>query len=129
MMMPFGKYRGMEVVDLPSDYLEWLLDNVDLQSRLKNAVLGELDRRAYEQKQDRYGRRQDSTHQRSASAAVAIKIRPDEIGLARDVFDRGFRAAALTHHPDVGGDPGTMVRLNALAESVRSQLQVVGRAR
>jgi len=25
MRMPFGKYRGQRIADLPADYLEWLL--------------------------------------------------------------------------------------------------------
>jgi hypothetical protein len=67
---------------------------------------------------------------RSAPAdELLIKIRPDEIGLAREVFDRGFRTAALVYHPDHGDYSGTMVPLNALAESVRFQLRLVGDAR
>jgi hypothetical protein len=127
MTMPFGKYWGWVLDAVPTDSLECLVQiPAVLQGRLRTAVLDELDTRAYGRERDHYGRWQDSTPQRGASATAASNIRPDQIGLARDAFDRGFRAAALTHHPVVGGNPGTMARLNALAESVRSQLQVVG---
>ncbi|MEM3000589.1 MAG: DUF3820 family protein [Nitrososphaerales archaeon] len=29
MKMPFGKYRGMPMDQLPYDYLQWLVDNID----------------------------------------------------------------------------------------------------
>jgi hypothetical protein len=45
------------------------------------------------------------------------------------VFDAGYRALALTAHPDVGGDAAEMRALNALAESVREQLSNQLRAR
>lgn len=38
MRMPFGKYRGFQVDDLPEDYLQWLIDNVDLREPLRSAV-------------------------------------------------------------------------------------------
>lgn len=28
MFMPFGKYKGTRVCDLPSDYLKWLAENI-----------------------------------------------------------------------------------------------------
>ncbi len=32
--MPFGKYKGQPVTELPHDYLEWLRANVDLFGNL-----------------------------------------------------------------------------------------------
>ena len=42
MRMPFGKYLDIEVGQLPTDYLEWLDENVDLYGRLRQAVEREL---------------------------------------------------------------------------------------
>ncbi len=111
MTMPFGKYKGLAVKDLPTEYLQWLFVNIELRGRLRVVVCGELDQRAREQ----------STTQRKPST-VTIQVRPDDVPMARQVFDLGYRAAARTLHPDAGGDSETMVRLNALAQSVRSQL-------
>jgi hypothetical protein len=38
------------------------------------------------------------------------------------VVNSGYKAAAKLYHPDVGGDPQEMTRLNALLESLRTQL-------
>lgn len=29
MKMPFGKFKGTDIEDLPSDYLKWMAENVD----------------------------------------------------------------------------------------------------
>lgn len=44
MIMPFGKHRGREVNDLPKNYLQWLIDNVEFTSqRLEDAIYKALD--------------------------------------------------------------------------------------
>jgi hypothetical protein len=43
MRMPFGKYRGCEVSDLPESYLRWLWENCDLREPLHSAVRDTLD--------------------------------------------------------------------------------------
>jgi len=35
MEMPFGKYEGEEISDLPISYVEWCLDNLDLDDWLE----------------------------------------------------------------------------------------------
>lgn len=38
-MMPFGKYRGQYIGDLPQEYIDWLLDNCDnLSEDVKLAI-------------------------------------------------------------------------------------------
>ena len=29
MKMPFGKHKGEEIEDIPSDYLKWVAENID----------------------------------------------------------------------------------------------------
>lgn len=38
MLMPFGKFKGQPVADLPEWYLRWLADEVDLFGPLRKAV-------------------------------------------------------------------------------------------
>ena len=43
MVMPFGKHRGEKISDLPSDYIEWCLENLenirpDLQKEMENQL-------------------------------------------------------------------------------------------
>ena len=38
-IMPFGKYRGNYIGDIPTNYLNWLLDeNINLSDDLKAAI-------------------------------------------------------------------------------------------
>lgn len=44
MEMPFGKYRGWDIGDIPDDYLEWVLENVEIRSdALYDAIESKLD--------------------------------------------------------------------------------------
>lgn len=47
-LMPFGKYKGSLLKDLPSDYLLWLGTRDDLRQPLLGAVLREMGRRIVE---------------------------------------------------------------------------------
>lgn len=38
MKMPFGKYKGEPVEDLPIDYIEWCLENVNLRPELQKEM-------------------------------------------------------------------------------------------
>ena len=40
--MPFGRYRGRPIIDVPMDYLAWLAGNVELREPLRTAVLTRL---------------------------------------------------------------------------------------
>ncbi len=43
MIMPFGRYKGEELENLPKDYIEWLLTNVtDLNWRLEEELQNQL---------------------------------------------------------------------------------------
>lgn len=35
MKMPFGKYKGEDIEDLPSDYLRWLAGNCDWNTEIQ----------------------------------------------------------------------------------------------
>lgn len=38
MIMPFGQYKGEELLDIPTEYLEWLYENVELYGDLEQEV-------------------------------------------------------------------------------------------
>lgn len=42
MEMPFGKYRGEAIEDIPLDYLKWLYENVELYGDLEVEVSDRL---------------------------------------------------------------------------------------
>jgi hypothetical protein len=102
---------------LPDDYLAWL-STIELRGWLHDAVHREYDRRT-----DEYDRRQkDRTPPPPPPAEPGLRIRPDEVSLARCLVDIGYRGLARLLHPDAGGDTEEMRRLNALTKSLRMQL-------
>jgi len=49
-VMPFGKYKGRLICDIPEDYLEWFADNVKAKPLLAEAVAKALGRPGQPQK-------------------------------------------------------------------------------
>jgi len=116
MRMPFGKYLDIEVGQLPTDYLEWLDENVDLYGRLRQAVERELrNRRTYWRKQ--------AAEPPPPVDSVSVRVERGDEALFREMIDAGFKALARKHHPDVGGDTTMMQRINCVAERLRQQLK------
>jgi hypothetical protein len=106
--MPFGKHKGVELADLPNDYLAWLIDLDDLREPLRSAVNRE------------YAFRSGGSAARGLDG-LAICLASEQVPLARRVFDLGYRTLAQRLHPDHGGNPAQMRALNALAKNVREQ--------
>jgi hypothetical protein len=107
--MPFGRYRGLYVADLPDDYLRWLQGLDDLRGRLRRAVDAEWRSRRL-----RADYRDDPSE-----ATLPFQIDAGDKPLLQELLRSGYRALAAKYHPDVGGDPDTMRRLNALMEKLR----------
>lgn len=61
MQIPFGKHKGEDLADIPSDYLEWLLENyepkTEREDHLLDAVLREFN---YRDENDGHFREEDS---------------------------------------------------------------------
>jgi hypothetical protein len=125
--VPFGRYRryqSWEIEDIPSSYLCWLLRTVQLSPWLHDAVSEKYWRRT-----DQYDSRDHREDRTPPPTVHGLHISPDEVPLARRVFDVGYRSLARAMHPDVGGDPDQMQKLNLLAESLRSQLEHLAEVR
>ena len=45
MKMPFGKHAGVELADLPREYMQWLSTRQALSETLRNAVVSQLKAR------------------------------------------------------------------------------------
>jgi len=46
--MPFGKYKGEELEDLPTDYMEWCLRELDLRPALAEEMENQIRAKAGE---------------------------------------------------------------------------------
>lgn len=56
-IMPFGKYKGKEMANIPPDYLLWLYENSNCYGEVKQYIKDNLDvikaEIAYEQKKNK----------------------------------------------------------------------------
>jgi hypothetical protein len=110
MRMPWGKYRGEDLAEVPSSYLAWVVEECDLRPALETAVRAELA--------DRFGR--------PCPACLARALRSQGPALTLDLIAGWYRQLALRHHPDRGGLPGAMVGINAAHDLL---LEMVGHQR
>ena len=99
--MPFGKYRGRPLSELPDDYLFWLLSLDNLRQPLRLAVEAERDCRA-------------RAVQQLASPAL------------KEILQAGYRTLARKYHPDHGGDVVKMQQINAAMDEIRRQIDEAG---
>lgn len=146
--MPYGKFKGDLVGDLPASYIASLLDHdtertIDpLLARalalelFERVVLGriEVDLTQHVGKtrrpaSDPHGVFDEPTRPR-ASFRPADDMRPTpppsgrdvDPELARQVVDAGYRVVAAKVHPDVGGSPEQFHRLTRTVEALRTIL-------
>jgi len=42
-LMPFGKYKGSKMIDVPASYLLWLYDNGLKDGDIKNYILNNME--------------------------------------------------------------------------------------
>lgn len=92
--MPFGKFRGSLLREIPLDYLEWLSEHVDLREPLKSAVAWVIEwhyeesTRAWnEYRQSKQQTRQESRQQ----SALTLNV------------DDWYRRLSIEFHPDRRG--------------------------
>ncbi len=103
MRMTFGKYKGIPVRDIPSNYLEWLWFEVELREPLRTYVAIEL--------QERSEREAGEDYSCGASGAPA-GIYP---GRVKSIY----RALAVKWHPDRGGTTSAMQAINEFYEELK----------
>ena len=103
MKIPFGKFKGCALEDLPDDYLTWLL-SIELREALHSAVESERERRIFSQE---------------CTGIVNVKF-------IDEVVTAGVRALARRYHPDTAnGSHQAMISINAAADWIRSQARVL----
>ncbi len=110
--MPFGKFKGQAISELPDYYLLWITENLDLREPLRGYIFAEIKSRGGP----------------AVVGDVTLRVPAPDVAMVREIIDRGVRASAKVHHPDLGGDPKVMVRLNNVSAALRSQLATIGSA-
>lgn len=147
--MPFGKYKGDLIADIPSSYLTWMLDHAAEQSLepvIARALALELFQRLIlphvnidlsERVSPRTGRSaadphgvfDEPTKKRVTFKHAAEDMKPTpppsgeaDVELARQVIDAGYRVVSLRVHPDAGGSAEEFVKLSRTVEALRNSL-------
>lgn len=103
--MPFGRFRGTPLSELPPWYLEWLLSLDNLRDPLLSAVQAEVARRAAEEPPPR--KPPLAEVRQAATEIVAI----------------GYHQLARRYHPDHGGSHQAMTSLNLAHEWLRERVE------
>jgi hypothetical protein len=110
MRMPFGKFRGERLEDLPYSYLEWLHELDDLHEPLRSH-LNRVWRERFDEEESEAPPRQ----------TPPPDFPDEERALVRELLEAGYRTLALKYHPDCGGSTQAMQRLNTLMNKLRNR--------
>ena len=102
MRMPFGKWRGYELDEIPLTYLQWLWANAELKGGLSDAVY-----EAIQYQQEQIERRQYYSPAMPTTKVDAVQIQ------------KIYRNLAMKWHPDKGGNHAAMQALNEFYEQIK----------
>jgi len=106
--MPFGRFKGELIANLPNWYLNWVADLPDLREPLYSSVLAEVARRDAEETE---------TDDDLPGDCPNLQV-------ADELVNAGFKALARRHHPDLpGGSTEHMQEINLVTEWLRRQLK------
>jgi hypothetical protein len=106
--MPWGKYCGWSIAKVPTPYLVWALEETNLDPSFRPAIREEVAWRL-------------GLLRSPAPPPPAPMLPPGGIAPAfRAMLEAGYRALALQHHPDRGGDAEAMKRLNGARDWCRT---------
>jgi hypothetical protein len=109
--LQFGKYRGLDLEDVPLGYLGWLLEEGKIDAPLRRAVRSEI------------GNRIGSPLDGRSAAPRALPLTPEVAATADDLIALGYRQLALRHHPDRGGDHHLMIAATSARDWLTSVLE------
>ena len=120
--LPFGKFRGYTVTEVPTHYLWWLVGLPDLRPWLRKAVDQELNARGQGPPH--------SSHSYSSPPPPRMRLRPPCATPATvlALIEAGRRSLAKQHHPDLGGegsDGQKMTEVNAAADWLSALVEEV----
>ena len=106
MKMPFGKFRGVLIADLPDDYLGWLRGLGTLREPVRRAVETEWSLRFD-----------------AGTAGQRGPLSGDARQMAEEIISAGYRKLAALNHPDHGGETNAMQAVNSACEWLRRSVR------
>lgn len=115
MRMPFGKYKGKPIYDVPSAYLCWLIENTDLFPQTRDAVFSELKRRFDDAR----------WHLHAAMKALGIPYRWEQSANTREAVHDWLDDLAREYHSDnLQGNAVVQSVLADAAERLKKRLKI-----
>lgn len=107
--MPWGKYAGRPIGDVPTGYLVWALEESDIDEPHRTAILSEVAWRL-------------GLELPRPPAPPRPILPPGELAPTfRAMLSSGYKTLSLKFHPDRGGNTEAMQRVNATADWARAQ--------
>jgi hypothetical protein len=110
--MPFGRYKGQSLEDIPSSYLAWALRTCDLDPWLEQEIKDELESR-------RPRRPPPPPPPRQPPGSP-----PPPPPVLAGIIDQWYRRLALRYHPDRGGSTLAMQVVNEAVNELREMMGV-----
>lgn len=104
MRIPFGKFKGTFLCDVPDDYLAWL-QTIELRDPLRAAIFAEAKEREFE-------------HNNQINNVPQIVV-------VDELVSAGFKSLAKKYHPDIGGSHEKMIEITNAPDWVKSQARVL----
>jgi hypothetical protein len=113
--MPFGKWKGHTLDDIPVDYLIWVLDNVETLSPF---LRDEIERHLRGDNEE-YSR----GYRDGFRAGQVIREQAPRLDHVKQAVQKWHREVSLRFHPDRGGDARVMRVVNELRDSVITAME------
>lgn len=106
--MPFGKYKGKVLENLPVGYLDWVLDWMNSEesgwmSHRRAQLWDALDK---------------EWERRKSGPNGNLRLPPSAKRLLPEFILVGYKAMARRYHPDVGGTKDQMIALTELKKAL-----------
>src|SRR5262245_12427502 len=117
--MPFGKWKGRSVSQIPTGYLQWLIQTCDLDYYLREAVRQELWKRSGGAGPAGGGGR--ATGGAGAGGTRSTATPPADWA---EVVRGWYRGLCLKYHPDRGGSHEQMVVVQDAYERLQQLVKV-----
>lgn len=104
--MPWGKYRGYRMNEIPAGYLAWLVEESDAEGSIRRAAKSALaDRLGFE-----------------VSAPPTHCYQCERYERLADRWPKIFQRLALVAHPDRGGTSEAMQMVNELNDLMKASV-------